>query len=58
MDAVRPLTTMCNLPPWEISSQAYNENPQPLFIQGVRTTHQHFFRLLDPLEIWEERARI
>jgi NAD+--dinitrogen-reductase ADP-D-ribosyltransferase len=58
MNAMRPLTNMCNLPPWEIASRDYNDHPRPLSIQGVRTTHRHFFALLDRLETWEDRARI
>jgi NAD+---dinitrogen-reductase ADP-D-ribosyltransferase len=48
---------MCNLPPWEIASRAYNVHPRPLSIQGIRTTHRHFFNLLDQLPTWEQRAR-
>lgn len=58
MNAIRPLISMCNLPPWEIASRDYNDRPRPLSIQGVRATHRHFFALLDRLETWEDRARI
>ncbi|WP_155312989.1 NAD(+)--dinitrogen-reductase ADP-D-ribosyltransferase [Desulfosarcina ovata] len=54
---MRPLTNMCDLPPWEIASRVFNECPRPLHIQGVRSTHRHFFKLLDRLETWDERAR-
>ena len=57
MNTIRPLTNMCNLPPWEIASRTYNENPTPLSIQGIRTTHRHFFKMLDSLDTWLERAR-
>lgn len=57
MDTSRPSTNMCNLPPWEIASRAYNENPTPLSIQGVRATHRQFFTMLDRLDTWAERAR-
>ena len=50
MDTMRPSTHMCNLPPWEIASRAYNENSAPLSIQGVRVTHAHFFAILDRLD--------
>lgn len=48
---------MCNLPPWEIVSRAYNENPTPLSIQGIRTTHRHFFAKLNRQDTWFERAQ-
>lgn len=57
MSAMHPLTNLCELPPWEIASRAYNDNPRPLRIQGVRTTHRHFFQLLEGLETWDARAR-
>lgn len=57
MATMRPSTNMCNLPPWEIASRAYNENPTPLSIQGIRATHHHFFSMLDRLDSWAERAR-
>ncbi|MGD8251423.1 MAG: NAD(+)--dinitrogen-reductase ADP-D-ribosyltransferase [Desulfobacterales bacterium] len=58
MESTRPLSNRCNLPPWEISSLAFNEKPCPLRIHGVRSTHRHFFSQLDRLTTWEERARI
>jgi NAD+---dinitrogen-reductase ADP-D-ribosyltransferase len=57
MGTMRPSTNLCNLPPWEIASREYNENPTPLSIQGIRTTHRHFFAMLERLESWAERAR-
>ena len=49
--------SLCNVPPWIIGSRAFNDNPQRLHIQGVRTTHSHFFNQLAQLSTWEERAR-
>lgn len=51
-----PLTNMCDVPAWEIASRAFNEHPRPLHIQGTRSTHRHFFNMLDRLETWDERA--
>ena len=49
---MRPSTNMCNLPAWEIASRAYNASPTPLSIQGIRTTHHHFFSMLDRQGTW------
>ncbi len=38
----------CNLPPWAIASRAYNRNPQPIEIQGVRCAGKTLFSKLDP----------
>lgn len=53
----RPLTNLCNLPTWVLASREFNDQPQPVRIQGVRATHRHFFTQLDRLSTWEERAR-
>jgi NAD+--dinitrogen-reductase ADP-D-ribosyltransferase len=58
MSSMPPLTNLCDLPPWEIASRTYNDDPTPLHIQGVRATHRHFFDQLDRLETWDERARV
>jgi len=50
--------SLCSVSPWIIGSREFNGNPERLRIQGVRTTHAHFFSLLDQLSTWEERARI
>ena len=49
--------SLCNVPPWVIGSRGFNDNPQRLHIQGVRSTHSHFFNQLDQLSTWAERAR-
>jgi NAD+--dinitrogen-reductase ADP-D-ribosyltransferase len=51
------LSNLCNLPPWEIASLAFNDSPQPLHIHGVLGLHRHLFRRLDRLNTWDERAR-
>ncbi|HSH70222.1 MAG TPA: NAD(+)--dinitrogen-reductase ADP-D-ribosyltransferase [Deferrisomatales bacterium] len=53
----RPSLNFCDLPPWVIASRAYNDNPQPLRIQGTRPTHHRLFARLDGLPTWEERAQ-
>jgi len=40
----------CSLPPWAIASPHYNRNPQPLEIQGVRSSNRLLFERLDALE--------
>lgn len=37
----------CNLPPWIIASREFQENPQPLEIDGARATDRRLFALLD-----------
>lgn len=50
--------SLCSVPPWIIGSRSFNAAPRPLRLHGVRSTHSHFFRHLDRLATWEERARI
>ncbi len=49
---------LCNLPPWVIASRHFNENPQPLELQGVRIANRNFFARLDSLESPVERATV
>ncbi len=49
---------LCNLPPWVIASRHFNENPQPLEIQGVRGANRSFFQKLDSMEEAAERALV
>lgn len=46
----------CNLPPWVIASHHFNENPQPLEIQGVKAGNRFLFQRLAALYSQEERA--
>lgn len=46
----------CNLPPWVIASRHFNENPQPLEIQGVQEANRFLFEKLTSLPSHEERA--
>ena len=46
----------CNLPPWVIASQHFNDNPQSLYIQGVREGNRFLFDRLAAISSQEERA--
>jgi NAD+--dinitrogen-reductase ADP-D-ribosyltransferase len=48
----------CNLPPWVIASRHFNDNPQPLEIQGVRLANRFLFDKLDALASADERAAV
>jgi len=48
----------CNLPPWVIASRHFNDNPQPLEVQGVRGANRFLFARLDALPTAEERALV
>ncbi|HTP26696.1 MAG TPA: NAD(+)--dinitrogen-reductase ADP-D-ribosyltransferase [Anaeromyxobacteraceae bacterium] len=48
---------LCNLPPWVIGSRHFNDNPQPIEIQGVREANRFLFRVLDAIDDPTERAR-
>jgi NAD+--dinitrogen-reductase ADP-D-ribosyltransferase len=48
----------CNLPPWVIASRHFNDNPQPLEIQGVKEANRFLFEKLAAIASQEERALI
>lgn len=48
----------CNLPPWVIASRHFNDNPQPLEIQGVKEANRFLFEKLSRIASQEERALI
>jgi NAD+--dinitrogen-reductase ADP-D-ribosyltransferase len=48
----------CNLPPWVIASRHFNENPQPLEIQGVKEANRFLFEKLAAISSQEERALV
>lgn len=48
----------CNLPPWVIASHHFNENPQPLEIQGVKSGNRFLFEKLSLIDSQEERAMV
>lgn len=47
---------LCSLPPWAIASRHFNENPQPLEIQGVRQANRLLFQRLAALDDPAERG--
>lgn len=49
---------LCSLPPWVIASRHFNDNPQPLAIQGVRSANRFFFEKLASIHSPEERAMV
>lgn len=49
---------LCNIPPWALSSADFNRDPRPLEIQGVRQAHGYFFKKLETLEKWQDRAKL
>jgi NAD+--dinitrogen-reductase ADP-D-ribosyltransferase len=49
---------LCNLPPWVIASRHFNDNPQPLEIQGVRAANRFLFDKLDKIADAAERGEI
>jgi NAD+---dinitrogen-reductase ADP-D-ribosyltransferase len=48
----------CNLPPWVIASRYFNDNPQPLVIQGVREANRFLFEKLASIPSQEDRALV
>jgi NAD+---dinitrogen-reductase ADP-D-ribosyltransferase len=46
----------CNLPPWVIASHYFNDNPQPLEIQGVKSGNRFLFDRLATMGSQAERA--
>jgi len=48
----------CNLPPWVIASRHFNDNPQPLEIQGVKEGNRFLFERLASIPSQEERALV
>lgn len=53
-----PSFSRCNLPPWIIASPEFQENPQPLEIDGARTTDKRLFALLADTADPEQRGEI
>jgi NAD+--dinitrogen-reductase ADP-D-ribosyltransferase len=47
----------CNLPPWVIASCEFNDDPQPIEVQGVRRANRFLFDALDREDDPAERAR-
>jgi NAD+--dinitrogen-reductase ADP-D-ribosyltransferase len=53
-----PVVNLCNLPPWAIASEGFNDHPVRLRLSGVREENAYFFRLIDGVDDRHERARI
>jgi NAD+--dinitrogen-reductase ADP-D-ribosyltransferase len=47
----------CNLPPWVIASHAFDDDPRPIEIQGVREENRFLFDVLSRIDDPDERAR-
>src|SRR5512143_2163347 len=47
----------CNLPPWAIASHAFDEDPRPIELQGVREENRFLFDVLDRTADPDERGR-
>lgn len=48
----------CNLPPWAIASLIYNQNPQPIEIQGVQCAGKPLFSKLETIDDPLQRGQI
>jgi NAD+--dinitrogen-reductase ADP-D-ribosyltransferase len=59
-DESRPcsLINRCNLPPWLISSEEFQANPEPIEIDGVRRTDHRLFDRLAKIDDPQERGRV
>lgn len=56
--ATPTIFSRCNLPPWVIASQEFQDNPQPLEIDGVRATDRRLFALLASTADPEQRGQV
>ncbi|TWU42216.1 NAD(+)--dinitrogen-reductase ADP-D-ribosyltransferase [Novipirellula artificiosorum] len=52
------VVNLCNLPPWVIASEEYNEHPVPLSLSGVREANAVFFKKIADVEQPHDRGRI
>lgn len=48
----------CNLSPWAIGSQEFQDDPKPLEIEGVRATDRRLFARLAEIKDPEERGQV
>jgi len=51
------LFNLCNLPPWVLASQYFNEHPQVISLQGVRDANRFLFNRLDSQDQLDERGQ-
>jgi NAD+--dinitrogen-reductase ADP-D-ribosyltransferase len=53
-----PIFNRCNLSPWAIATQSFQDDPQPLQINAVEQEDGHFFRMLDRIDDQDERGMV
>jgi len=53
-----PTLNRCNLPPWVIRGQSFQEHPQPLELDGVAVGDRRLWELLAGIASPAERARV
>jgi NAD+---dinitrogen-reductase ADP-D-ribosyltransferase len=49
---------LCDFPPWVLGSRQFNDDPQPIQLQGGTTADRRFFAMLDATVSTEERAAL
>ncbi len=49
---------LCNLPPWAIASRRYNDNPQPIEVQGAQCSGKPLFAKLEQIDDPLERGQV
>jgi NAD+---dinitrogen-reductase ADP-D-ribosyltransferase len=47
--SAKPVIGCCSLPPWALASQAFQDDPSPIEIVGIRQAEVSLFDLLDPI---------
>lgn len=47
---------LCEQPPWVLASRQFNEDPQPITLQGISSADRRFFESLSATELPEQRA--
>lgn len=57
-DPTRTVFNHCNLPPWAIASQEFQDDPQPLEIEGARRTDRRLFELLAGIDDPARRGEV
>lgn len=53
-----PTLNRCNLPPWVIRGQSFQDNPQPLELDGISVGDRRLWALLKEIHSESERARV
>jgi NAD+--dinitrogen-reductase ADP-D-ribosyltransferase len=52
-----PIVNRCNLPPWVIASEEFNDRPIRLRLSGVREENAYFFDMIRDVEDRHQRGR-